>query len=70
MGKGSPKGGCWKCGGPHYASACPKAPPKRGTAAKGKGKELQEKGGFKGKGDGKAGKGGKTGGGKGPKGGC
>ena len=22
-GKGGPKGGCWHCGGPHWASECP-----------------------------------------------
>ena len=59
MGKGGPKGWCWKCGGPHYASACPKGSPKGGNQAKGKGKGFDGKGGHKGKGDGKTNKGGK-----------
>ena len=35
--KGGPKGGCWKCGGAHYASNCPKG--------KGKGQDGKGKGG-------------------------
>ena len=54
--KGGPKGGCFQCGGAHYAANCPK----------GKGKGNQ-KGKGKGGGGGKVGKGG---GKAGPKGGC
>ena len=37
QGKGGPKGGCWHCGGPHFASNCPKGGGK-GWSGKGKGK--------------------------------
>ena len=55
-GKG-PKEGCWNCGGDHYQSACPTAPPASPWTTKGGGKKGFGKG-FKGGGKGYKGKGG------------
>ena len=68
MGKGTPKGGCFKCGGPHYAANCPCT----FAGGKGKGKDWSpphmqqgQQGSWMGKGAGAKGKGKSA-----PKGGC
>ena len=38
FGKGGPKGGCWVCGGAHYAENCPQKGAGKGWQNKGKGK--------------------------------